>query len=94
MLMARIAGMAAGGSGVSQHVLDALVAMVNRGVHPVVPRLGSIGVADLPQLSHLALPLIGDGEAEFDGDDAARRAKRCGAPASRRSHSDRRTDSR
>ena len=68
MLMARIAGMAAGGSGVSQHVLDALVAMVNRGVHPVVPRLGSIGVADLPQLSHLALPLIDAGEAEVDGE--------------------------
>jgi histidine ammonia-lyase len=66
-LLARIAGMAAGGSGVSQPVLDALVAMLNRGVHPVVPRLGSIGVADLPQLSHLALPLIGEGEAEFEG---------------------------
>ena len=79
MLMARIAGMAAGGSGVSQHVLDALVAMVNRGVHPVVPRLGSIGVADLPQLSHLALPLIDAGEAEVDGEtlpggEALRRA--------------------
>ena len=79
MLMARIAGMAAGGSGVSQHVLDALVAMVNRGVHPVVPRLGSIGVADLPQLSHLALPLIDGGEAEVDGEtlpggEALRRA--------------------
>jgi len=67
MLVARIAGMAAGGSGVSQHVLDALVAMANRRVHPVVPRFGSIGVADLPQLSHLALPLIGEGRAEVDG---------------------------
>jgi len=79
MLLARIAGMAAGGSGVSQHVLDALVAMVNRRVHPVVPRFGSIGVADLPQLSHLALPLIGEGRAELDGatlpgDEALRRA--------------------
>jgi len=79
MLVARIAGMAAGGSGVSQHVLDALVAMINRGVHPVVPRFGSIGVADLPQLSHLALPLIGEGRAEVDGTtlsgaDALRRA--------------------
>ena len=67
MLVARIAGMVAGGSGVSQHVLDALVAMVNRRVHPFVPRFGSIGVADLPQLSHLALPLIGEGRAEVDG---------------------------
>ena len=67
MMMARIAGIAAGGSGVSQEVLDVLVAMVNRGVHPIVPRHGSIGVSDLPQLSHLALPLIGEGEAELDG---------------------------
>jgi histidine ammonia-lyase len=67
MLFARIAGMAAGGSGVSQPVLDALVELVNRGVHPVVPCHGSIGVADLPQLSHLALPLIGEGMAEFAG---------------------------
>lgn len=67
MLFARIAGMANGGSGVSAEVLDALVSMVNRGVHPVVPRYGSIGVADLPQLSHLALPLIGEGVAEFGG---------------------------
>ncbi|HEX6138588.1 MAG TPA: aromatic amino acid lyase [Casimicrobiaceae bacterium] len=67
MLFARIAGMSVGGSGVSPQVLDALVAMLNRGVHPIVPRLGSIGVADLPQLSHLALPLIGEGHAEFEG---------------------------
>ena len=67
MMLARVAGMAAGGSGVSQAVLDALVAMLNRGVHPVVPRHGSIGVADLPQLSHVALPLIGEGFAEFEG---------------------------
>ena len=67
MMFARIAGMAAGGSGVSPDVLDALVALVNRGVTPVVPRYGSIGVADLPQLSHLALALIGEGQAEFEG---------------------------
>ena len=67
MMFARIAGMAVGGSGVSPEVLDALVAMLNRGVHPRVPRHGSIGVADLPQLSHVALPLIGEGEAEFEG---------------------------
>jgi histidine ammonia-lyase len=67
MMFARIAGLAQGGSGISPGVLDALVAMLNRGVHPRVPRFGSIGVADLPQLSHLALPLIGEGEAEFAG---------------------------
>ena len=67
MMAARIAGMAAGGSGVSPRVLESLIAMLNRGVHPVVPRHGSIGVADLPQLSHLALPLVGEGFAEYEG---------------------------
>lgn len=68
MQFARIAGLARGGSGVSPGVLDACVALLNHRVHPVVPRFGSIGVADLPQLSHLALPLFGEGEAEFGGE--------------------------
>ena len=67
MQFSRIAGLARGGSGVSPEVLDACIALLNRQVHPVVPRYGSIGVADLPQLSHLALPLFGEGEAEFGG---------------------------
>ena len=68
MMFARLAGMAVGGSGVSPGVLDALLKMLNAGVHPVVPSIGSIGVADLPALSHLALPLVGEGEAEFRGE--------------------------
>ena len=67
IMFARAAGMAVGGSGVSPAVLDLLVAMLNAGVHPVVPALGSIGVADLAPLSHMALPLIGLGEAEYRG---------------------------
>jgi histidine ammonia-lyase len=67
MMFARLAGMAVGGSGVSPQVLDALAAMLNAGVHPLVPSIGSIGVADLAPLSHLALPLVGEGQAEFRG---------------------------
>jgi histidine ammonia-lyase len=67
MLFARIASLAVGGTGASPAVVEALVALLNARVHPRVPRYGSIGVADLPQLSHLALPLIGEGEAEFEG---------------------------
>jgi histidine ammonia-lyase len=79
MLFARAAGLRRGGSGASPEVLDALVAFLNRGVHPVVPRWGSISVADLPQLSHLALPLMGEGHAElggqvFPGAEALKRA--------------------
>jgi histidine ammonia-lyase len=68
MQFARIAAMAQGGSGVSPAVLDACIALLNLRVHPQVPRFGSIGVADLPQLSHLALPLFGEGHAEFAGE--------------------------
>lgn len=79
VMAARAAGMAAGGSGVSPHVLEALIALVNAGVHPRVPGKGSIGMADLPQLAHVALTLLGEGEAEYRGDtlpsaEALRRA--------------------
>ena len=67
MMFARIAAMAVGGSGVSPTVLDALVAALNAGLHPIVPSKGSIGVADLAPLSHMTLPLLGLGEAEFEG---------------------------
>src|SRR5215471_18292005 len=67
MLFARAASLSVGGAGVSPRVVEALVALLNARVHPRVPRFGSIGVADLPQLSHLALPLIGEGEAEVGG---------------------------
>ncbi|WP_168879522.1 histidine ammonia-lyase [Rhizobium sp. P28RR-XV] len=67
MMAARIAGMAAGGSGVSLPVFAGLVAALNADFHPVVPSLGSIGAADLAPLAHMARALLGDGEAEVDG---------------------------
>lgn len=67
MMAARVAGMAAGGSGVSLPVLQGLVAALNAGFHPVVPSLGSIGAADLAPLAHMGRALLGDGEAEVDG---------------------------
>ena len=67
MMAVRIAGMAAGGSGVSLPVFSGLVAALNAGVHPVVPSLGSIGAADLAPLAHMGRALLGDGEAEFRG---------------------------
>lgn len=67
MLFARACGMAVGGSGVSPAVVDALLALLNDRVHPIVPSIGSIGAADLAPLSHLALPLLGEGRAEVGG---------------------------
>jgi histidine ammonia-lyase len=67
IMFARIAGMAAGGSGVSPAVFDALVAMLNRDVVPVVPRTGSISVADLAPLAHIGLAMQGEGAADHGG---------------------------
>ncbi len=67
IMVTRLNGMARGGSGVQPQVFDALLAMLNAGVHPCVPSRGSIGMADLVPLAHMSLPLIGEGEVEFEG---------------------------
>src|SRR3954469_17220196 len=56
--------LAKGFSGIRLETLDALVALLNAGVHPRVPSRGSVGASgDLAPLAHLALVLIGEGEA-------------------------------
>jgi histidine ammonia-lyase len=56
--------LAKGFSGISIETLEALIALLNRGVHPRVPSRGSVGASgDLAPLAHLALVLIGEGEA-------------------------------
>jgi histidine ammonia-lyase len=80
IMFVRAAGMAQGGSGVSLPVFRALVEALNQRVCPVVPAWGTISVGDLPPLSHIALVLIGEGEAFVDGQrvpgrDALVRAK-------------------
>ena len=55
--------LAKGFSGIRLETLEALVAMLNRGVHPRVPSRGSVGASgDLAPLAHLALVLVGEGE--------------------------------
>lgn len=67
-IMARLNGVARGGSGVSLAAADMLVAMLNAGVHPIVPRTGSVGAGDLSQMASITLVAIGKGTAEFDGE--------------------------
>lgn len=67
-MMARVNGMARGGSGVSLAAVRTLVAMLNMRVHPVIPALGSVGAGDLAQLAHVALVAIGKGQAEYEGE--------------------------
>jgi histidine ammonia-lyase len=56
--------LAKGFSGIRLETLDLLIELLNRQVHPVVPSRGSVGASgDLAPLAHLALVLIGEGEA-------------------------------
>ena len=68
MLLLRANTLAIGHSGCRPLVVDRLLALLEAGIHPVVPEQGSLGASgDLAPLAHLALPLIGRGEVEVDG---------------------------
>jgi histidine ammonia-lyase len=67
-MFTRAAMLSVGGSGISPHVFTALIAALNARVHPVMPSLGSIGASDLLVMTALARLLIGEGEAEFQGE--------------------------
>jgi len=64
----RIATFVTGASAVRNELVDALAALLNRGVTPVVPRYGSVGASgDLMPSAYIARVLVGMGEAEFQG---------------------------
>src|SRR5579862_3167463 len=61
--------LAKGYSGIRPETLEALIALANAGAHPRVPARGSVGASgDLAPLAHLALVLVGEGEAEVGGE--------------------------
>ncbi len=69
MLLLRANVLAKGFSGIRPVLLELLIALLNAGVHPVIPEKGSVGASgDLAPLAHLALVLIGEGEAFFRGE--------------------------
>jgi histidine ammonia-lyase len=80
MVLLRANVLAKGFSGVRPKLLELLVAMVNAGAHPVIPEKGSVGASgDLAPLAHLALVVVGEGEAFYRGErmtgaEALRRA--------------------
>jgi histidine ammonia-lyase len=66
IMLLRAQVLALGCSGVRAVVLDTLIAMLNRNVTPRIPSQGSVGASgDLAPLAHLALAMIGEGEAAF-----------------------------
>ncbi len=68
MLLLRANTLALGHSGCRPLLVDRLLDFLRLGIHPVVPEQGSLGASgDLAPLAHLALPLIGRGQAESNG---------------------------
>lgn len=80
MLLLRANTLARGQSGCRPVLVERLIDFLRLGIHPTVPEQGSVGASgDLAPLAHLALPLIGRGQAEFGGErfsgaEALRRA--------------------
>jgi histidine ammonia-lyase len=69
MMFLRLTNLAEGNSGIRLETLELLADMLDRGVHPVVPEKGSVGASgDLCPLAHMCLPIIGEGEAFFEGE--------------------------
>src|SRR3982075_1268157 len=68
-MLLRANALAKGTSGARVDTVELLLECLNRGVLPVVPARGSVGASgDLAPLAHLALPLIGEGEAFLEGE--------------------------
>lgn len=67
LLLGRLNALVKGYSGVREVVVDHLATMLNEGIHPVVKSRGSLGASgDLAPLAHLALVLVGEGEADVE----------------------------
>ena len=67
-MLLRINALSRGNSGIRLSTLETLLAMLNVGVHPVIPEKGSLGASgDLAPLAHMVLVMLGEGEAEYKG---------------------------
>ena len=67
-MLLRLNALSRGNSGIRLSTMETLLAMLNRGVHPVIPEKGSLGASgDLAPLAHMVLVMLGEGEAEYQG---------------------------
>lgn len=68
IMLLRVNALAKGYSGIRLSTVETMIMMLNKGVHPVIPEKGSVGSSgDLCPLAHMVLPMIGEGEAEYQG---------------------------
>ncbi|HEY0547759.1 MAG TPA: histidine ammonia-lyase [Pyrinomonadaceae bacterium] len=72
MLLLRANVLARGLSGARAVVVDTLLLMLERGIHPLIPEKGSVGASgDLAPLAHLSLTAIGEGSCIYQGERMA-----------------------
>ncbi|MEI8117368.1 MAG: histidine ammonia-lyase [Flavobacteriia bacterium] len=68
MLLLKVFGLSKGNSGVQLATVERLLFFFNEGIYPVVYQQGSLGASgDLAPLAHLCLPLLGEGEVDYQG---------------------------
>jgi histidine ammonia-lyase len=68
IMVIRLNTLLKGNSGVQKSTVEQLAFLLNNDIHPLIPEQGSVGASgDLCPLSHMALPLIGEGEVEYRG---------------------------
>lgn len=69
IMLLRINNLSKGFSGIRLETLQTMIDMLNKGVTPIIPQKGSLGASgDLAPLSHMVLPMIGLGLAEYQGE--------------------------
>jgi histidine ammonia-lyase len=69
IMLLRANALSKGYSGIRLETLNTLIEMLNKRVHPIIPEKGSLGASgDLAPLAHMVLPMIGEGEAEYNGE--------------------------
>lgn len=69
IMVMKVNSLARGYSGIRREVLDALIALMNAGVYPLIPVKGSVGASgDLAPLAHMSVVLLGEGSARHRGE--------------------------
>ena len=83
IMLLRVNNLCKGFSGARMEIVQTLVDMLNTGITPQIPEKGSLGASgDLAPLSHMVLPMLGLGEAEYQGEilDGGKAMKKAGIP--------------
>jgi len=69
IMLLRANALSKGYSGIRLETLETLIEMLNKNLHPCIPEKGSLGASgDLAPLSHMVLPMLYEGEAEYNGE--------------------------